>query len=180
MDQGQERPFLVDTWLGTTVMVEYVGGQSPEGDVQREIAAEDSMADTTQRVKASFLVLENYNQYGIEVRFRGDAEPHFLPWGAILRMAEAEERTSEGSEESPRERAGEAEEDSPPRDRRELMDQMADARTPTEIASARHAADSWLASNPGDGDVRLAREQLGTEPEEGLEEDLELEEGSPT
>jgi hypothetical protein len=95
-------------------------------------------------------------------------------------MAEAEEETSEGSEESPREQAGQAEEDSPPRDRRELMDQVADARTPTEIASARHAADSWLASNPGDGDVRLAREQLGTEPEEDLEEDLELEEGSPT
>ncbi|HEX6709273.1 MAG TPA: hypothetical protein VF068_02995, partial [Rubrobacter sp.] len=77
-------------------------------------------------------------------------------------------------------RAGQAKEDSPPRDRQELMDRIAGARTPPEIASAREAADSWLAANPGDGDVRLAREQLGTDPEENLEEDLELEEGSPT
>ena len=90
MDRGDERPLLVETWLGNTVFVEYVGGQPLEGEVLRRIAAEDSTADTPQRVKTSFLVLENYNQYGIEVRFRGDAEPHFLPWGAILRMAEAE------------------------------------------------------------------------------------------
>ena len=68
------------------------------------------------------------------------------------------------------------EEDNQRQGRQELMDRMADARTPTEVASARDAADSWLAANPGDGDVRLAREQLGTDPEE----DLELEEGSPT
>ena len=176
MDQGQERPLLVETWLGNTVFVEYIGGQPLEGEVRCGIAAEDSTSHNMQRVKTSFLVLENYNQYGIEVRFRGDAEPHFLPWGAILRMAEAEGGGLEGSEEFPRERAGQAEEDSPLRNRQELMDRMADARTPTEVASARDAADSWLAANPGDGDVRLAREQLGTDPEE----DLELEEGSPT
>ncbi len=56
------------------------------------------------------------------------------------------------------------------------MDRLADARTSSELASARAAADDWLAANPGDGDVRLARERLGAESEE----DLELEEGSPT
>jgi hypothetical protein len=56
------------------------------------------------------------------------------------------------------------------------MTRLAEARTPSELASARTAADDWLAANPGDGDVRLARERLGTEPGE----DLELEEGSPT
>jgi hypothetical protein len=88
VDRGHERPFLVEAWLGNTVFVEYLGGQPPEGEALYKIAAEDSTADTPQRVKTSFLVLENYNQYGIEVRFRGDAEPHFLPWGAVLRMAE--------------------------------------------------------------------------------------------
>lgn len=175
MDRGDERPLLVETWLGSTVFVEYVGGQPLEGEVLRRIAAEGSTADTPQRVKTSFLVLENYNQYGIEVRFRGDAEPHFLPWGAILRMAEAEGGTSEGFEEAPRERT-EPRGDGPPRDRGELMDRLAHARTPSELASARAAADDWLAANPGDGDVRLARERLDAEPEE----DLELEEGSPT
>ncbi len=167
---------LVETWLGSTVFVEYVGGQPLEGDVLRGIAAEDSTAEAPQRVKTSFLVLENYNQYGIEVRFRGDVEPHFLPWGAVLRMAEAEGGTPEGSEEAPRERLEEMQEAEPPRDRQELMDRLANARTPSELANARTAADSWLAANPGDGDVRLARERLGVEPEE----DLDLEEGSPT
>ena len=173
MDRGDERPLLVETWLGNTVFVEYVGGQPLEGEVLHRIVAEDSTADTPQRVKTSFLVLENYNQYGIEVRFRGDAEPHFLPWGAILRMAEG--GTLEGSEEAPSERT-EPQGDGPPRDRGELMDRLADARTSSELASARAAADDWLAANPGDGDVRLARERLGVEPDE----DLDLEAGSPT
>jgi hypothetical protein len=56
------------------------------------------------------------------------------------------------------------------------MARLADAQAPSELASARAAADDWLAANPGDGDLRLARERLGAEPEE----DLELEEGSPT
>lgn len=176
MDRGDERPLLVETWLGNTVFVEYVGGQPLEGEVLRRIAAEDSTADTPQRVKTSFLVLENYNRYGIEVRFRGDAEPHFLPWGAILRMAEAEGASPEGSEEAPSERTERMQGEVPPRDREELMDRLADAQTPSELASARTAADDWLTANPGDGDVRLARERLGAEPEE----DLELEEGSPT
>jgi hypothetical protein len=167
---------LVETWLGNTVFVEYVGGQPLEGEILRRIAAEDSTANTSQRVKTSFLILENYNQYGIEVRFRGDAEPHFLPWGAVLRMTEAEGATPEGSEVAPSERTQRAQGDGSPRDRGELMEQLADARTPPELASARAAADDWLAANPGDGDVRLARERLGVEPEE----DLDLEEGSPT
>jgi len=48
---------------------------------------------------------------------------------------------------------------------------------PAEVANARAAADSWLAANPGDGGVRLARERL---QEAYPEEDLDLEEGSPT
>ena len=168
---------LVETWLGNTVFVEYVGGQPLEGEVLRRIAAEDSTADAPQRVKTSFLVLENYNQYGIEVRFRGDAEPHFLPWAAILRMAEAEGGAPEDPEEAPRERVQRAREEGSPHDRGELMELLANARTPSELADARVAADGWLAANPGDGDVRLARERLGAEQPE---EDLELEEGNPT
>ena len=176
MDRGHERTFLVEAWLGNTVFVEYLGGQPPEGEALYRIAAEDSTTDTPQRVKTSFLVLENYNQYGIEVRFRRAAEPHFLPWGAVLRMAEAEGGILEGSGEAPSERTQRTRGDGPLRDRGELMTRLAEARTPSELASARTAADDWLAANPGDGDVRLARERLGTE----LEEDLELEEGSPT
>ena len=59
----------------------------------------------------------------------------------------------------------------------ELMNRLTNARTPAEVANARAAADSWLAANPGDGDVRLARERL---QEAYPEEDLDLEEESPT
>ena len=68
-------------------------------------------------------------------------------------------------------------EESGPQDRQELMDRFANARNSAEVADARAAADSWLAANPGDGDVCLARERL---QEAYPEEDLELEEGSPT
>jgi hypothetical protein len=40
------------------------------------------------------------------------------------------------------------------------MDLMAGAGTPTEVAVARAAADSYLASDPSDGDVRMARDRL--------------------
>ncbi len=52
-------------------------------------------------------------------------------------------------------------EEAPPLiDRQELMDLLAQAGTPTEVAVARGAADSYLASNPSDGDVRAARDHL--------------------
>ncbi len=68
-------------------------------------------------------------------------------------------------------------EESGAQDRQELMDRLANARNPAEVANARAAADSWLAANPGDGDVRLVRERL---QEAYTEENLDLEEGSPT
>ncbi len=46
--------------------------------------------------------------------------------------------------------------------RREVMDLLAGAATPTEVAVARAAADSYLASDPSDGDVRAARDHLPT------------------
>ncbi|MCA1730251.1 MAG: hypothetical protein LC751_12830 [Actinobacteria bacterium] len=67
------------------------------------------------------------------------------------------------------------EEDNRRHGRQEILDRLAGARTPAESANARTAADSWLADNPGDDDVRRARERLETA---SSEEDLE--EGSPT
>ncbi|PLS83572.1 MAG: hypothetical protein CYG60_21780 [Actinobacteria bacterium] len=45
-------------------------------------------------------------------------------------------------------------------DRQELMSLLANANTATEVAVARGAAESYLASNPSDGDVRTALDQL--------------------
>ncbi len=44
--------------------------------------------------------------------------------------------------------------------RREVMDMLAGAATQTEVAVARAAADSYLTSDPSDGDVRAARDRL--------------------
>lgn len=164
----QERPLLVEAWLGGTVLVEYVGGQLPE------TAAADTTAETPPMVKTARFVLENYNGFGIEVRPSEDSEPQFLAWGAVLRIAGTDQETPEDQRE--REQVEQMEE-SGPRDRQELMDRLANARNPAEMANARASVDSWLAANPGDGDVRLARERL---QEVYPEEDLELEEGSPT
>ena len=169
---------MVEEWLGSTVLVEYIGGQRLEDGVLRRIDTEDFMADAPQRVKTSMFVLENYNWFGIEVRSRGGSEPQFLPWSAVLKMAEVDRGLLEGLEAAGEEREPvERTEERRPLDRQELMYRLANARTPSEIVSARTAADSWLVAHPGDGDVRLARQQLGAED---LEEDFDLEEGSPT
>jgi exonuclease V gamma subunit len=179
MNQGQERPLLVETWLGSTVLVEYIGGQRLEDDVLRRISTEDLTVDAPQRVKTSLFVLENYNPFGIEVRSRGDSEPQFLPWNAVLRMVETDRETSQDFEEARQEeeQVEQTEEASPPHVRQELMNRLANAQTPSEIADVKADVDRWLAAHPGDGDVRLAREQLGTEDPE---EYLDLEAGSPT
>jgi hypothetical protein len=40
------------------------------------------------------------------------------------------------------------------------MNQLGSARKLSEVATAKVAADSWLATHPVDSEVRLAREQL--------------------
>ncbi len=175
----QERPLLVEAWLGGTVLVEYMSGHRPENNARRGVeAGGDTMAEAPLMVKTAWFVLENYNQFGIEVRSGEDSEPQFLSWGAVLRIAGTEEEVSEGPQKTcKREQVERMEGSGTPRERQEVMDQLANARTPAEAANARAAADSWLAANPGDGDVRLAREHL---QEAYPEEELDLEEGSPT
>ncbi len=80
----------------------------------------------------------------------------------VIKVAEdqppARRRIGFYAEESQREQAEQAEE--APARRQELMDMLASAETPTEVAVARAAADSWLTNNPSDGDVRMARDHL--------------------
>ncbi len=78
----------------------------------------------------------------------------YVPWNSVLLI--------QGPIlEDPYHRDLEMEEAAPPHGhRQELMDRLANARTTTEVAVARGAADAWLAANPSDGDVRMARDQL--------------------
>lgn len=164
---------LIDSWLGNAVVVEYMGGQLLEESVLVRVGAGDATAEVPQKVKISTFILENYNQFGIEVRPQGTPEPYFLSWAAVLAIAGAEGEPSE-----PREERSQSSEEAAgaPRNRQELMDRLGSARTPSEIANARADADSWLATHPSDGDVRVARERL----EANYDEDVDLEEGSPT
>lgn len=62
--------------------------------------------------------------------------------------------------------------------RQELLDRLAGARSRLEVADARAAADRWLAEHPDDKEVRRAVDRSG--PAQRDEEDVDLEEGSPT
>ena len=176
---------LIDRWLGGAVVVEHAGGRRPAEDALARIVEGGEAVETSPSVKVGVYTLENYNQFGIEVSSRTVPEPLFLPWGAVLAIADAAERdrprTRQGGSAGQRLREGgpgrmQRKEAGPPRDRGELMDLMNDARTPAEVADAKAAADSWLSTNPSDGDVRAARERL----EERQQEDEALEEGGPT
>src|SRR3989337_491165 len=98
-EMDQERPLMVEAWLGGTVLVEYVGGQLPENGARRRTGAADTVAEAQPRVKTARFVLENYNRFGIEVRPNEDSEPQFLAWGAVLRIAGTDQETPEDQRE---------------------------------------------------------------------------------
>lgn len=82
----------------------------------------------------------------------------------VIRLAEDQSPKRIGfyAEQPQREQDGpeQTEEGSDPFRRQELMELLASAGTSTEVMVARAAANSWLADNPSDGDVRAARDQL--------------------
>jgi hypothetical protein len=94
--------------------------------------------------KKEEMVLTAYSALGVEAQRSAEEPSFFMPWSAILSIR------GPSQEEIEREQ----------RDRQALMDQLSGARTSSEMADARAAADDWLSAHPGDGDVRLAREQL--------------------
>ncbi len=162
MDQGHDRT-LLDGWLGETVVVQYTGADAPSGEQLEELTEDPgTMLTSPPRTVTRFLILEGYDWFGIMVRSRSEEDvPFLLPWGAVLYMQAIEEAEEVGPQRAQRDQTEQAEEDAPHHDRRqELMDRLANARTATEVAVARGAADAWLAANPSDGDVRLALERL--------------------
>ena len=77
----------------------------------------------------------------------------FVHWHSVLLIQ------GPSREELDREQPEQTEEADPAR-RQELMVLMTSAGTPTQVAVARTAADSWLADHASDGDVRGARDRL--------------------
>jgi hypothetical protein len=172
MDGGQDRA-LLNQWVGQKVYLQYMGTENPEVKVIEELADNPGAMSSTSlpQVRTTYLWLERYDRFGIEVRDHPDPEAEdayrfFVSWGAVLTILGPQEREEVGPEPAAQERAeqleGErTEEAAPAHDRRqELMDRLANAQTTTEVAVARGAADAWLAANPSDGDVRMALDRL--------------------
>lgn len=170
MDRSSQRRDLIDLMLGQQVAIKYVSGPDITDDNVNRVVEEGRILEGQPEARTATFYLRGYTNLGIEVTRK--AEPGsdiFIPWGAVLAMWGP-------SRESLERNAGEAGPPAgPPRDRRELMDWLSSARTPSEVASVRAAAESWLSAHPGDGDVRLARDRL--QPAYPAED---LEEGSPT
>lgn len=177
MDQNQERRNLIDLMLGHQVAVKYVSGPDIIEDNVDQVVEEGRVLKGEPEARTAAFYLRGHSNFGIEVSKTAERGSEiFLPWGAVLAIwgpsrEDLERHAREATEQQ--ERTGE--DDHPPRDRRELMSRLGSARTPSEVANAKAAADEWLAAHPSDGDVRLARERLRAPfPAEDLEE------GSPT
>jgi hypothetical protein len=164
--------------LGHQVAVKYMSGPDITEDNVDQILGEGQVIKGPPEARTAAFYLREYSSFGIEVSKTAELRDEiFIPWGAVLAIwgssrADLERTIGEAANEEQPERTKEG---GPPRDRRELMNRLGSARTPSEVAIAKTSADDWLAAHPSDGDVRLAREQLRAKyPEEDLEE------GSPT
>lgn len=178
MDQNLEQRHLVGLMIDHQVAIKYVSGPDITEENVDQVVEAGQVLKAQPEARTAVFYLRAYSNFGIEVTKTAErGNEIFIPWGAVLAIwgPSREDLEQDAREATEREQPERTEEGSPPRDRRELMNLLGSARTPSEVANARAAADSWLAAHPGDGDVRLAREQLrAAYPAEDLEE------GSPT
>lgn len=178
MDQSSEQRPLPSLMVGHQVAVKYISGPDITHDNLDQVVEEGQVLKGQLEARTAAFYLKAYSTFGIEVSKGAErGNEIFIPWGAVLAIwgPSREDLEQTIRDDTEREWSQPAEEVRPPRDRQELMERLSIARTPSEVANARAAADIWLATHPGDGDVRLAREQLRPAYSE---EDLE--EGSPT
>ncbi len=178
MSQDPEKRGLISLMLGQQVAIKYLSGPDITDENVEQVVEEGQVLKGELEARTATFYLRAYSDLGIEVSREAESSSSeiFLPWSAVLAIwgPSRESLEQHATKNTVRERSRRAE-GSVLRNRQELMNQLVDARTPSEVASARAAADSWLATHPGDGDVRLAREHLRSAyPEEDLEE------GSPT
>ena len=153
---------ILQAWVGNWVELHYVASSA-------EVTPHGIIAGP-QETRVGIYLLEAIDDNGIEAFMLDPDERRtiFIPWHSVLLVRGPSREELEQSEQ--------ARKDGPSRDRQEIMDKAAEARTSSEIDEARAAADDWLAAHPEDGDVRVARERLEADHLEGMD----LEEGNPT
>ena len=140
------QPKLFD-WIGGAILIRYMAGPD-------ELPTEVGQVTKGQpEARTAFAFLEGIGLYGAIIRRRSDYPSTFIPWGSILSIQGPPEDMQQDQQED-------TEESAPSPDRQEVMDLLASAETQPQIAVAKAAADSYLATHPSDGDVRMAREQL--------------------
>ena len=150
MDRGPEaRESVLQHWVGSWVELHYAASSA-------EITPHGEMIAGPTESRVGTYRLEAIDDRGIEVGMLDPDERStiFVPWHSVLLIQ------GPSREELERDRSGQTEEDPPSHRRQELMNLLASAGTPAQVAAARAAADSWLASNPSDGNVRAARDRL--------------------
>ncbi len=141
------RGSVLQRWLGKRVELHHAASSA-------EVTAKGVVAGPPE-TRIGMYVLEAVNDTGIEasVPDTDNGTVIYVPWNSVLLI--------QGPIPEDLDRDTETEEAAPSHGRRqELMDLLANASTTTEVAVARGAADAWLAANPSDGDVRMARDRL--------------------
>jgi hypothetical protein len=162
--ESEARESILRRWVGKWVELHYAASSA-------EVVPHGEMIAGPPETRIGTYLMEAVDDRGIEA-FVPDPDgirTLFVPWNSLLLIR--------GPSREELERSERTEEGGPPRDRREIMDRLAGAQTPSEAAAAIAAADDWLAARPSDGDVRVARDRLR---EVHPPDDGDLEEGSPT
>ena len=146
---GETRASILQRWVGSWVELHHAASSA-------EITPHGEMIVGPAESRVGTYRLEAIEEKGIEASILNPDERSkiFVPWHSVLLIQ------GPSREELEREQSEQAEEAAPSHRRQELMDLLASAGTPSQVAVARAAADSWLANNPSDGDVRAARERL--------------------
>ena len=146
---GEVRDSILQRWVGSWVELHHAASSA-------EITPHGEMVVGPAESRVGTYRLEAIDDKGIEASILNPEErsTSFVPWHSVLLIQ------GPSRQELDRDQSEQTEEATPSHRRQELMNLMANAGTPTEVAVARAAADTWLADNPSDGDVRAARAQL--------------------
>lgn len=150
MDQETSSSVL-GLWIGSWIELHHAASSA-------EITPHGEMISGPVESRVGTYRLEAIDERGIEASILNPDERRmiFVPWHSVLLIQ------GPSREELPREQdqPEQTEEATSSHRRQELMDLMANAGTPTQVAVARAAADTWLSDHPSDGDVRAARDRL--------------------
>ena len=146
--EPEKRESVLQSWLGKWVELHYAASSA-------EVTPHGEMITGPVETRIGTCRLEAVNEKGIEASLpdAGERSTLFIPWHSVLLIQGPSRQEMEQDQ-------SELTAEASPARRQELMDLLGSAGNSTQVAVARAAADSYLASNSSDGDVRSTRDQL--------------------